>query len=318
MAKQKVKIIFALCCMLAILLSAAVLVAFNVPLVWILVLLTVLMTFITAAVLWRYVIREPNPYEDLELAIEQNEIVPLYQPIVHSDTGDVYGVEVLARWATPSGELVSPASFIPMAEESGLIIPLTRKLMAQAALELPAILATSKNPFHVSFNFTTSHIQSDTFIEDCRTFLGRFPKERIRLTAEILEREPFEKVAALKETLALMQAHDVTIALDDFGTGYSNLNYLNALPIDLIKIDKIFINGLTYEDTSTRLIDLVIDMAKSLKLSVLVEGVETSYQVEYLRKKKVDYFQGYFFSPPVRADELASWMARDATTYFTK
>lgn len=318
MAKQKVKIIFALCCMLAILLSAAVLVAFNVPLVWILVLLTVLMTFITAAVLWRYVIREPNPYEDLELAIEQNEIVPLYQPIVHSDTGDVYGVEVLARWATPSGELVSPASFIPMAEESGLIIPLTRKLMAQAALELPAILATSKNPFHVSFNFTTSHIQSDTFIEDCRTFLGRFPKERIRLTAEILEREPFEKVAALKETLALMQAHDVTIALDDFGTGYSNLNYLNALPIDLIKIDKIFINGLTYEDTSTRLIDLVIDMAKSLKLSVLVEGVETSYQVEYLRKKKVDYFQGYFFSPPVRAAELASWMARDATTYFTK
>lgn len=318
MAKQKVKIIFALCCMLAILLCAAVLVAFNVPLVWILVLLTVLMTFITAAVLWRYVIREPNPYEDLELAIEQNEIVPLYQPIVHSDTGDVYGVEVLARWATPSGELVSPASFIPMAEESGLIIPLTRKLMAQAALELPAILATSKNPFHVSFNFTTSHIQSDTFIEDCRTFLGRFPKERIRLTAEILEREPFEKVAALKETLALMQAHDVTIALDDFGTGYSNLNYLNALPIDLIKIDKIFINGLTYEDTSTRLIDLVIDMAKSLKLSVLVEGVETSYQVEYLRKKKVDYFQGYFFSPPVRAAELASWMARDATTYFTK
>ncbi|MCV2533304.1 EAL domain-containing protein [Enterobacter wuhouensis] len=318
MAKQKVKIIFALCCMLAILLCAAVLVAFNVPLVWILVLLTVLMTFITAAVLWRYVIREPNPYEDLELAIEQNEIVPLYQPIVHSDTGDVYGVEVLARWATPSGELVSPASFIPMAEESGLIIPLTRKLMAQAALELPAILATSKNPFHVSFNFTTSHIQSDTFIEDCRTFLGRFPKERIRLTAEILEREPFEKVAALKETLALMQAHDVTIALDDFGTGYSNLNYLNALPIDLIKIDKIFINGLTYEDTSTRLIDLVIDMAKSLKLSVLVEGVETSYQVEYLRKKKVDYFQGYFFSPPVRADELVSWIARDATTYFTK
>lgn len=318
MAKQKVKIIFALCCMLAILLCAAVLVAFNVPLVWILVLLTVLMTFITAAVLWRYVIREPNPYEDLELAIEQNEIVPLYQPIVHSDTGDVYGVEVLARWATPSGELVSPASFIPMAEESGLIIPLTRKLMAQAALELPAILATSKNPFHVSFNFTTSHIQSDTFIEDCRTFLGRFPKERIRLTAEILEREPFEKVAALKETLALMQAHEVTIALDDFGTGYSNLNYLNALPIDLIKIDKIFINGLTYEDTSTRLIDLVIDMAKSLKLSVLVEGVETSYQVEYLRKKKVDYFQGYFFSPPVRADALASWMARDATTYFTK
>lgn len=318
MAKQKVKIIFALCCMLAILLCAAVLVALNVPLVWILVLLTVLMTFITAAVLWRYVIREPNPYEDLELAIEQNEIVPLYQPIVHSDTGDVYGVEVLARWATPSGELVSPASFIPMAEESGLIIPLTRKLMAQAALELPAILATSKNPFHVSFNFTTSHIQSDTFIEDCRTFLGRFPKERIRLTAEILEREPFEKVAALKETLALMQAHDVTIALDDFGTGYSNLNYLNALPIDLIKIDKIFINGLTYEDTSTRLIDLVIDMAKSLKLSVLVEGVETSYQVEYLRKKKVDYFQGYFFSPPVRAAELASWMARDATTYFTK
>ncbi|MEG5551832.1 EAL domain-containing protein [Enterobacter wuhouensis] len=318
MAKQKVKIIFALCCMLAIVLCAAVLVALNVPLVWILVLLTVLMTFITAAVLWRYVIREPNPYEDLELAIEQNEIVPLYQPIVHSDTGDVYGVEVLARWATPSGELVSPASFIPMAEESGLIIPLTRKLMAQAALELPAILATNKNPFHVSFNFTTSHIQSDTFIEDCRTFLGRFPKERIRLTAEILEREPFEKVAALKETLALMQAHDVTIALDDFGTGYSNLNYLNALPIDLIKIDKIFINGLTYEDTSTRLIDLVIDMAKSLKLSVLVEGVETSYQVEYLRKKKVDYFQGYFFSPPVRADALASWMARDATTYFTK
>lgn len=314
MAKQNVRITATVCSMVAVLICGAIFSWFPVLHGWSSLLLTVFLAIVTGVILWRYVLRQPNPYEDLEQAIHLNEIVPLYQPIVHSDTGELYGVEVLARWATPEGELVSPVSFIPLAEESGLIIPLTRKLMARVGKELPAILTARRTPFHVSFNFTTAHIQSDTFIEDCRTFIRQFPPGIIRLTAEILEREPFEKVAALKETLALLQAHDVTIALDDFGTGYSNLNYLNALPIDLIKIDKIFINGLAENNNAIRLIDLVIDMAKSLNLKVLVEGVETSFQVDYLRQKSVDYFQGYFFSKPVAVNELALQLGKDATT----
>lgn len=314
MAKQNVRITATVCSMVAVLICGTIFSWFPVLHGWSSLLLTVFLAIVTGVVLWRYVLRQPNPYEDLEQAIHLNEIVPLYQPIVHSDSGELYGVEVLARWATPEGELVSPVSFIPLAEESGLIIPLTRKLMAQVGKELPAILTARRTPFHVSFNFTTAHIQSDTFIEDCRTFIRQFPPGIIRLTAEILEREPFEKVAALKETLALLQAHDVTIALDDFGTGYSNLNYLNALPIDLIKIDKIFINGLAENNNAIRLIDLVIDMAKSLNLKVLVEGVETSFQVDYLRQKSVDYFQGYFFSKPVAVNELALQLGKDATT----
>lgn len=272
---------------------------------WLSLLLTLCLALMVGVVLWRHIFHRPSLYENLERAINEGEIVPWYQPVIRSDTGKFYGVEVLARWVTPSGEIISPDSFIPLAEESGLIVPLTRKLMALAGDELPALFTTRPQPFHVSFNFTASHIQTPNFIEECRAFLKRFPENSIRLTAEITEREPFEKVNELKETLIFLECHGVTLALDDFGTGYSNLNLLTGLPVGLIKIDKLFVNGISSVKESTKLIDCVIDMAKSLGMKIIVEGVETEYQVAYLTHKQVDYFQGYYFSKPLPVSELA-------------
>ncbi|MEO3991799.1 EAL domain-containing protein [Pseudocitrobacter cyperus] len=273
---------------------------------WLSLLLTLCLALIVGVVLWRHILHRPTLYENLERAISEGEIVPWYQPVIHSGSGKFYGVEVLARWVTPSGEIISPDSFIPLAEESGLIVPLTRKLMALAGDELPSLLEARPQPFHVSFNFTASHIQTPTFIDECRAFLERFPENSIRLTAEITEREPFEKVSELKETLRFLESRSVTIALDDFGTGYSNLNLLTGLPVGLIKIDKLFVNGIASTTDSTKLIDCVIDMAKSLGMKIIVEGVETEYQVAYLTHKQVDYFQGYYFSKPLPVSELAT------------
>ena len=273
---------------------------------WLSLLLTLCLALIVGVVLWQHILHRPTLYENLERAIAEGEIVPWYQPVIHSGSGKFYGVEVLARWVTPSGEIISPDSFIPLAEESGLIVPLTRKLMALAGDELPSLLETRPLPFHVSFNFTASHIQTPNFIDECRAFLKRFPENSIRLTAEITEREPFEKVNELKETLIFLESRSVTIALDDFGTGYSNLNLLTGLPVGLIKIDKLFVNGISSATDSTKLIDCVIDMAKSLGMKIIVEGVETEYQVAYLTHKQVDYFQGYYFSKPLPVNELAA------------
>ncbi|MER1976396.1 EAL domain-containing protein [Pseudocitrobacter faecalis] len=273
---------------------------------WLSLLLTLCLALIVGVVLWRHILHRPTLYENLERAIAEGEIVPWYQPVIRSSSGKFYGVEVLARWVTPSGEIISPDSFIPLAEESGLIVPLTRKLMALAGDELPSLLEARPLPFHVSFNFTASHIQTPNFIDECRAFLKRFPENSIRLTAEITEREPFKKVNELKETLIFLESRGVTIALDDFGTGYSNLNLLTGLPVGLIKIDKLFVNGISSATDSTKLIDCVIDMAKSLGMKIIVEGVETEYQVAYLTHKQVDYFQGYYFSKPLPVSELAT------------
>lgn len=272
---------------------------------WVSLLLTLSLAMITGSVIWRRIFHRPTLYENLARAIEEGEIVPWYQPVIHSTSGEFYGVEVLARWITPSGKIISPDSFIPFAEESGLIVPLTRRLMAIAADELPVLLKAHRPPFHISFNFTASHIQSAHFIDECRAFLSHFAQNSVRLTAEITEREPFEKVNELKETLIFLESRGVTIALDDFGTGYSNLNLLTGLPVGLIKIDKLFVNGISSAADSTRLIDCVIDMAKSLEMKIIVEGVETAFQVAYLTHKQVDYFQGYYFSKPLPVEELA-------------
>lgn len=271
---------------------------------WLTLLLSMLLALMTGGGLWRYRFRRQGMYENLFDAIKNGEIVPWYQPIVFSRTGDVYGVEVLARWITASGEVISPASFIPLAEQSGLIVPLTRCLMKQASKELPARLYDRATPFHVSFNITTASLMEPGFTEDCLRFIRSFPEGSLAMTVELLERDTFERVAELQEKLYSLQAHNIKIALDDFGTGYANLNFLNALPIEIVKIDKLFIKGLTREEDSTRLIDAVIGMAKSLNMKVLVEGVETEFQVNYLRDNEVDYFQGYYFSRPVPAQYL--------------
>jgi sensor c-di-GMP phosphodiesterase-like protein len=252
---------------------------------------------LAGAMIWRFTFRLPTPYDQLTQAISRGEIIPWYQPVVCSRTGDITGAEVLARWKHRTGVYIPPDVFIPQAEQSGLIIPLTRQLMTRAAAELTPIINRLRQPFHLAFNISAAHIRSGQLtVVDFRQFLHTFPKGSILLVAEITEREPFEQSPDLRKVLHELRNEGIQIALDDFGTGYSNLGYLNTLPIDYLKIDRSFVSRLSEEEGSDQLIECVIDMARTLGLGLVAEGVETRYQADWLAKHKVDILQGYYFS----------------------
>ena len=250
---------------------------------------------------WHLSFKTLTPYDHLARAIARKEIIPWYQPVVKSDTGEIHGVEVLARWRH-SGISVPPDEFIPLAEKSGLIIPLTRQLIEQAIADLRPIIHRVHQPFHIAFNISAAHLQPDALItKDLSRFQTFFPADSIQLIAEITEREPFTQFPQINELLSTLHQQGIQIALDDFGTGYSNLGYLNTLPIDYIKIDRSFINRITEEDGSDKLVDCVISMARTLELGIVAEGVETAYQAKWLAAHNVEFLQGYFYSRPLSA-----------------
>ena len=167
--------------------------------------------------------------------------MPFYQPIVNGREGTLRGVEVLARWKHPKAGYISPASFIPVAEKSGLIVPLTQSLMRQVAANMNAIASKLPSGFHVGINFSASHITSPTFVEECLKFKDSFSRHDLNLVIEVTEREPLHVDEELVQRLNILHENGFVIALDDFGTGYSGLSYLHDLHIDYIKIDQSFV-----------------------------------------------------------------------------
>lgn len=267
---------------------------------WPILSLFVVLGGLVGAFIWYLSFRLPTPYEHLALAISRREIIPWYQPVIKSETGEIQGVEVLARWHLRSGDYIPPDVFIPQAEKSGLIIPLTRLLMDRAAADLAPVIHRMSKPFHIAFNISAAHLQAgDLIAADFCHFQTYFPSGSIQLVAEITEREPFEQTPQLEELLLNLHRQGVKIALDDFGTGYSNLRYLNTLPIDYLKIDRSFINRISDEEDSERLVDCVISMARKLGLGLVAEGVETEFQEKWLKAHGVEFLQGFYYSRPV-------------------
>lgn len=268
----------------------------------ILFVLFIILSGLGGILVWQLSFNPPSPYDQLAEAVRRQDVIPWYQPVVCSRTGEIQGVEVLARWKHRSGVFIPPDVFIPQAEKSGLIIPLTRQLMARAATDLVPVISRLYQPFHIAFNISAAHILAgQLIIDDFRHFLTLFPEGSIQLVAEITEREPFTKYPGLNELLYSLRQLGVQIALDDFGTGYSNLVYLNMLPVDYIKVDRSFIGRLTEGEPDDRLVECVISMAKTLSLGLVAEGVETKYQAEWLAAHKVAFLQGYYFSRPLSA-----------------
>lgn len=167
--------------------------------------------------------------------------------------GTLRGVEVLARWKHPTAGYISPASFIPVAEKSGLIIPLTRGLMRQVAANMNAIASKLPEGFHVGINFSASHISSPSFVAECLKYKESFKRKDLNLVIEVTEREPLHVDEHLVQTLNVLHENGFVIALDDFGTGYSGLSYLHDLHIDYIKIDQSFVARVNSEEDSTRI-----------------------------------------------------------------
>ncbi|HFT9342619.1 TPA: cyclic diguanylate phosphodiesterase, partial [Escherichia coli] len=252
----------------------------------------------------KYMKKDSTPEETLRRAIANGEIVPFYQPVVNGLEGTLRGVEVLARWKHPVAGYISPVAFIPLAEKSGLIIPLTQSLMRQVASQMNTISSKLPEGFHVGINFSASHIASATFVEECLEYKKSFNRQDLNLVLEVTEREQLHVDESMVQRLNFLHENGFVIALDDFGTGYSGLSYLHDLHIDYIKIDHSFVGRVNAEPDSTRILDCVLDLARKLSISIVAEGVETKAQLDYLNQNNITFQQGYYFYKPVTYIEL--------------
>ena len=182
-----------------------------------------------------------------------------------------------------------------MAERTGLIIPLTRSLTAQVNAQMRPLFSKLPDGFHIGLNISVSHINAPTFIDDCLHYQRGFEGKAVKLMLEITEQEPLLLNGAVVDKLNTLHSRGFSIALDNFGTGYSGLSCLHELVFDYIKIDQSFVARVTGEAPSSKLLDCVIEMARTLSLRIIAEGVETQAQLEYLNRQNIHLLQGYYF-----------------------
>lgn len=243
--------------------------------------------------------KREDPVAALRNALRDGEIVPFFQPSVDIVSGRVRGAEVLARWRRRDGTIVSPAHFIPLAEQSGLIFDLTRVLMKRACEEVGTAYA-SRPGLRLAFNLFAGHFADTRIVEDVRTiFHARVSTQQVVL--EVTERAPLTDLGAARDVIAELQSLGIKVAIDDVGTGHGGLSYLLKLGVDIIKIDKMFVDAISTERYSQTIIETLVELGRTMGMEVVAEGVETLEQVEYLRARGVTEAQGYVFAPPLPA-----------------
>lgn len=245
---------------------------------------------------------------ELRRAIERNEFVLHYQPRVDLDSGKVTGAEALIRWQHAQRGIVFPDSFIPVAEDSGLIVPIGSAVLRQACEQLKKWLDDGVAPFVLSVNVSALEFRNKRFADDVRQVLeetGIAPRFlQLELTESVLMRNIDTSMFVLQELKKL----GVQLAIDDFGTGYSSLSYLSQLPIDVLKIDQSFVQAITKKSGNGIIVGAVISMGTSLRQKVIAEGVETKAQLEFLNAHHCDEGQGYLFSRAIPADEFEQFL----------
>ena len=241
---------------------------------------------------------------DLRQAMLKNQLELHYQPLIDISTKKVVTVEALIRWRHPVRGIVPPIDFIPLAEETNLIVSI-----GEWVLETACRQALSWPDLRVAVNLSPVQFRNRELVEVVKDVLKRTGLEPSRLELEITESVLINDVSSALATLTALKELGVKIAMDDFGTGYSSLGYLNSFPFDKIKIDKSFIGDMSDKDKSGAIVKSVISLGQSLNMVTTAEGVETAEQAAFLKEEGCDQLQGYFFSRPITAIELTSFMA---------
>jgi diguanylate cyclase (GGDEF)-like protein len=241
---------------------------------------------------------------DLKLAVEQDTLSLQYQPIVDPETGAIVAIEALSRWYHPTRGAVSPAEFIPIAEDNGLIVALGDRVV-EKALEVAKLIPDS---VRVSVNISPLQIHSNRLFSLIEEKLAETGVSPDRLELEITESVFLSDNAFILERLQRLKALGVRIALDDFGTGFSSLAYLQRFPFDKLKLDQAFVRGIETSDQSCAIARATISMAHALDLTVTAEGVESEAQAEFLRIQGCDELQGYLFSRPQNEDAIGPYL----------
>ncbi len=242
---------------------------------------------------------------DLAAALARGELHVHYQPSVTISDGRITGVEALARWRHPARGLVPPAEFVPLAEEAGLINALGEHVLRTATAQAAA-WADAGTPVDIAVNLSPHQVASDGIVDLVRDALTRAGLPPQRLTLEVTEGVLVHDVDAVAGRLAQLRALGARIAIDDFGTGYSSLSYLRQLPVDTIKIDRSFVTDLPDGGANAILVSSMVELARSLGLDVVAEGVETESQAQALKRLSCGHAQGYLYARPQPADDVTA------------
>ncbi len=249
---------------------------------------------------------------DLRRAVERNEFSVLYQPVVALDRGNLTGFEALVRWEHPTRGRTRPAEFLPLAEETGMIVAIDRLVLSEACDQLHRWREQfPSRPLHVSVNLSSHQFRRDDLVDAVSENLDRAGIRESDLGLEITEGTIMENADRAVEILSALRKRGVQWSIDDFGTGYSSLSYLHRFPVDILKIDQSFVRRLGPGSENTEIIRTIMSLANSLGMRVVAEGIETAEQLAHLRARGCEFGQGYYFSHPLDADNATKLILSD-------
>ncbi|WP_306604400.1 bifunctional diguanylate cyclase/phosphodiesterase [Azonexus sp.] len=250
---------------------------------------------------------------NLRRALERDELLVYYQPLVDIQSGHIVGAEALVRWQHPRIGMIQPGEFIPLAEETGLIIPLGQIVLRQVCADIKAWQAIGLPPIKVSLNLSAREFRQEDLSATISKVLDETSVDGHLLTFELTESMVMHDVENTLETLLELKKLGAKVSLDDFGTGYSSLSYLKRFPIDTLKIDRSFVRDIHQDSDDAAIAHAVIAMAHKLGINVIAEGVECKAQLDLLREFDCNQLQGYYFSRPVPYDEFTLMLTQNRT-----
>lgn len=252
--------------------------------------------------------RPEHPVEVLKEAMLRGEFVPFMQPIFSVKTGEVVGCEVLTRWAKSDGSIAPPHQFIPLAESSGLIVPITRMIIRRSLKEMKTHLSANKG-FKIAFNIVPEDLVSSDFAQDICDIVREAGVSRAQVVLELTERQEFSDLASAIVAIKKLKELGFRISLDDTGTGHNGLSYVQQLGADIIKIDKHFVDRVGADKAATTIVQMLVRLACEMNMRTVAEGIETEKQLDTLKECGVDEGQGYLVSPPLPREAFMKLVA---------
>jgi diguanylate cyclase (GGDEF)-like protein len=247
--------------------------------------------------------------ESLRKALARQEFSLVYQPIVNLKTGEITGAETLLRWTHPTRGPISPAKFIPVAEDSGLIMAIDKWVLREACTQCRAWTDAGLPQVAMAVNVSAMEFRNEKFLEGIFAILKETRLDPRFLELELTESVLMKRPASTESVLNSLRARGVQLAVDDFGTGYSSLSYLRKFSMDVLKIDQSFVRQITTAPDEASIVTAMISMGQSLNLRVVAEGVETQKELAFLQERQCDEAQGFYFSRPVRPEQFAKLLA---------